>query len=129
MPEKPRRLMVVSDDLVKEFRKHSRTTREKSTGSIVGGVEAKHFKGSACVFAELLDANGKAIATELGPFALWDGGNKKDDKLCLSQDKQGFSYFNLAPGEYLLNLRSAKNQLLKSQLVRVGFNRVSVVVN
>jgi hypothetical protein len=41
----------------------------------------------------------------------------------------GFSFFNLPPGEYLLKMTDETGKTFRAHVVRVGVERVSVLVN
>ncbi len=125
-----RRLYMMENQLIQDgAASAARVAVQSGKGSIVGGAEAPFFKGiKQCVTVFLVDSQGQVMARENGPFPLHQA--PLDNKaLCLSKEDPGFSFFNIPPGEYLLKWVSGKGFAFRTHVVRVGKDRVSVVVN
>jgi hypothetical protein len=128
--EKERSLYMIERDLIKESANRiARVRHEKNTGVIVGGAHASLFKsGRNKVFIKLLDTKGQVVPAEHGPFSL-SQVPKNNSKFVLTSADPGFSFFNIRPGEYLLKMSDEAGKTFRAHLVRVGVERVSVLVN
>jgi hypothetical protein len=71
---------------------------------------------------------GLPVSNEHGPFSL-SQIPKSNAAYALTATDPGFAFFNLAPGEYLLKMKDENGKAFRSHIVRVGVERVSVVVN
>ncbi len=130
-PEAVRSLFMVQKDLVTESATRvARITMRRDRGSVVGGAEASFFgKGTSCVLVAIEDANGARIDETNGPFPLVGDAQAKGSPLCLTRQKPGFAFFNMAPGEYILKWQTRQGVTFRSRVVHVGTDRVSVIVN
>lgn len=123
------KLYILEKELIYESAmSFARVRPEKHKGIIVGGADAGFFDTkSRCVTAELYTSSGNRAEAEKGPYLLYERSNPKDSP-CLTKNKPGFAFYNLDAGEYILTLKSQSGKYLSSQIVRVGADRLSVVV-
>ncbi len=99
-------------------------------GAIIGGAKTDFFNGrKECVAITLDNLSGKKVSSEHGPYPLSGPAHAKGDKVCLTSDRPGFTFFNLAAGEYLLKWRNAKGAAIRSRVVHVGLGRVSIALD
>lgn len=125
-----RRLFMMENQLVQDGAASvAKVALAAGKGSVVGGAEPSFFNGvKQCVTVFLVSADGRVISTEHGPFPLHQA-KASSGPLCLNQEDTGYSFFNVPPGEYLLKWVNAKGFAFRTHVVRVGRDRVSVVVN
>jgi hypothetical protein len=128
-PQKRHSLFLLEKDLVAESQSRvARVTHEKGKGLIVGGADPAFFgKKNGCISVSLEDTDNKVVSSEKGPFVLT--GKPKSGGFCLTARRPGFAFYNLPSGEYILKWKNSKGSNLRSHVVRVGTDRVSVVVN
>jgi len=128
--EKERAFYMMERDLIKESANRiARVRHEKNTGVIVGGAHHSLFKaGRNKIGVTLLDTKGHVVASEHGPFSLSQVPKNKSTYVLTAADP-GFSFFNLPPGEYLLKMTDETGKTFRAHVVRVGVERVSVLVN
>lgn len=125
-------LYMPEADLLNESRESiARVSEAPHTGSIFGGAEKGFFENQkGCVEVTLEDGQGRALSKEKGPYPLYsDSLFESTQKLCLYSSRPGFSFYNLPAGQYLLKWKTSKGELLRSHVIRVGRERVSIVVN
>jgi hypothetical protein len=125
-----RRLYMMENQIVKDGAASvAKVAQQPGKGIVVGGAETSFFKGVRhCVTVFLVSSDGKGMAKEHGPFPL-DRPQASNGALCLSEKSPGFSFFNVPAGEYLLKWVNRKGFAFRTHVVRVGQDRVSVVVN
>jgi hypothetical protein len=75
-----------------------------------------------------MDPSGLPVSLEHGPFSLTQVLRMKDG-YTLSAKDPGFAFYNLSPGEYLLKMIDESQRTIRAHVIRVGVERVSVVVN
>ncbi len=123
------KLYILEKELVYESAmSFARVRPEKHKGIVVGGADAKFFEAkNKCVKVELLNNKGQALEVEKGPYLLYEKSNPKDSP-CLTKNKPGFAFYNIEAGEYILNWKNQTGTYLSSQIVRVGADRLSIVV-
>ncbi len=126
--EKTYQLYTLEKELIYESAvTFARLKPAKHKGILVGGVAASVFKkAKSCIRAELLDIHGKPLAEEKGPYLLYERSNPTE--VCLTKNSSGFAFYNLDPGEYVLNWKDAAGTVLSTQVVRAGADRLSIVV-
>jgi len=125
-------LYMPEADLLSESRASiARVSETPQTGSVFGGAEKGFFENqNGCVLVTLEDEQGRSLSTEKGPYPLYsDSLFESSRKLCLYSSRPGFAFYNLPPGQYILKWKTSKGTLLRSHIVRVGMDRVSIVVN
>ena len=129
-PEKERSLYMIERDLLRESAQRvARVGHDKNTGVIIGGAHTSLFKkGRRKIQITLLKINGNVMPAEHGPFSLSQIPKNKAAFL-LTAKNPGFAFFNVPPGEYLLKMAGDSGDTFRSHVVRVGVERVSVVVN
>ena len=129
-PEKERSLYMIERDLLRESAQRvARVGHDKNTGVIIGGAHTSLFKkGRRKIQITLLKINGNVMPAEHGPFSLSQIPKNKAAFL-LTAKNPGFAFFNVPPGEYLLKMAGDSGATFRSHVVRVGVERVSVVVN
>jgi hypothetical protein len=143
----PHHFPMVEEELLTAIAKDAHVSRKQELGTIMmiddpnaatGGLSFP--KGPGCITVDLQTEYGLPVSAEHGPFPLLPAAVSQNGRgplvspvpgtSCLNQEKPGFAYFNLAPGLYQLRWRDpASKQLLRTHLLHVGMNRVSVVVN
>lgn len=129
-PEKARAFYMIDLDLIREsaFR-IARVKHEKNTGVIAGGAHASLFKkGRERVTVQLTNSRGEIVSDVHGPFSL-SRVQKHQGQFVLTAQNPGFTFFNLPPGEYFLKMQDPSGKAFKTHVVRVGVERVSIVVN
>lgn len=121
---------MMERDLIKESANRiARMRHEKNTGVIVGGAHTSLFRSNRTQLRVLLmDSAGLPVAIEHGPFSLTQVPETKAG-FRLSPKDPGFAFYNLTPGEYLLKMLDDRQRVVKCHVIRVGVERVSVVVN
>jgi len=77
---------------------------------------------------ELVHTDGSPVSEAHGPFSL-SQVTQKISEFKLTPKNPGFAFFNLAPGEYLLKMVAPNGKVFRTHVVRVGVERVSIVVN
>ncbi len=125
-----RRLYMMENQLLKDgAASAAKVSLAPGKGSVVGGAEPSFFGGiRQCVTVFLVAADGRVLSNEHGPFPLHQA-KSSNGPLCLKVEDSGFSFFNVPPGEYLLKWVNGKGFAFRTHVVRVGQDRVSVVVN
>ncbi len=124
------KLFMMENQIIKDgAASAAKVSLQNGKGSVVGGAETSFFNGiRQCVTVMLVASDGRSIGREHGPFPLHQT-SAKDGALCLTGENPGFAFFNLPTGEYLLKWVNAKGFAFRTHVVRVGQDRVSVVVN
>jgi len=125
-------LYLPEADLLNESRESiARVGEAPGTASIFGGAEKGFFEDQkGCVLVSLEDDQGRGVSKEKGPYPLYsDPQFESTRKLCLYSSRPGFAFYQLPPGQYLLKWKNSKGKLLRSHVIRVGMDRVSIVVN
>lgn len=119
---------MLEKEILHESRKLSGVTQRLKMGSLVGGVSSSLLKKrKRCVAVQLIDFEGKPVSKELGPFPFSTSTNK-ELPMCLTASEPGFSFFNLPPGQYFVKWVDKQGHLLRSHVVYIGEDRVSVVL-
>lgn len=123
--------MPESDLLAESRESIARVSELAHTGSIFGGAEKGFFENqNGCVQVSIEDDKGRMLSKDKGPYPLYsDLVFDSTGKLCLYSSRPGFAFYNIAPGQYLLKWKTSKGGLLRSHVIRVGKDRVSIVVN
>ncbi|NBT59755.1 hypothetical protein EBT16_13325, partial [bacterium] len=118
-------------DLVEEARSSiAKVVEQPYKGTVLGGAQSKFFgKYRQCVHVTLENSSGEMISSQNGPYPLQGGETDKSKKLCLSSQQPGFAFYNLEPGEYILKWKTARGEILRSHVTRVGSDRTSVLIN
>lgn len=121
---------MMERELLKESASRiARVRHEKNTGVIVGGANTSLFNQNRQSFrVELLDKSGKVVPQEHGPYSLSQVPKGKNPYALTVKDP-GFAFFNMSPGEYILKMSDDQGNIFRTHVVRVGVERVSVVVN
>lgn len=129
--ESTRSLFIMEKELIQESAASgAKLNLDRDKGSIIGGADAAFFqKGQGCVSVVLQSGDGKPVDPKAGPFPLAATGADPTRRLCLTPRSPGFAYFNLPSGEYILKWVGAGGEALRSHLVYVGVDRVSVAVD
>ncbi|MFM8314283.1 MAG: hypothetical protein ACKOA8_08370, partial [Deltaproteobacteria bacterium] len=122
--EKEKTLYMIERDLIKESAARvARVKHEKNTGVILGGANATLFKrGRQRIQLKLLDSRGVNVAEDHGPFSL-SHISKTKGPFVLSSADPGFTFYNLQPGEYILNMMDESGRVFRTHVVRVGVER------
>lgn len=128
--EKERTFYLMERDLLKESASRiARIRHEKNTGVIAGGLHASVFDNERpSLRLELVHTDGSPVSEAHGPFSL-SQVTQKISEFKLTPKNPGFAFFNLAPGEYLLKMVAPNGKVFRTHVVRVGVERVSIVVN
>ena len=129
-PEKTKAFYMIDLDLIRESAyRIARVKHEKNTGVIAGGAHASLFKkGRERVTVQLTNSRGETVSDAHGPFSL-SRAQKHQGQFVLTAENPGFTFFNLPPGEYFLKMQDPTGKAFKTHVVRVGVERVSIVVN
>lgn len=121
-------LHVLEKDLLRENAKSfSRREKHSGLGTLIGGAATGFFTRSSCVLPRLLRGDGTAVTYEEGPY-YFSKVRSGAESFCLTAQYPGFSYVNLTPGEYVLQFFSTSHKLLRSKVVRLGGDRVTIAV-
>ncbi len=128
--EKEKIFYMMERDLIRESAiRIARVRHEKNTGVIVGGAHPAFFKkGRNRIGILLLNSKGQPVSEEHGPFSL-NQIPKHQGSFVITPKSSGFTFFNLSPGEYILKMMDPSGRAFRAHVVRVGVERVSIVVN
>jgi len=122
-------LFILPQDALEGSAYAANVDLRESLGHVIGGAENNFFKnGLDCVTVELFTDDGERVERSYGPFP-FRSQDQDESSLCLSIESPGFAFFNLNPGQYILKWVDQSNKLLRSHIIRVGRDRVSMVVN
>lgn len=129
--EKQERFTVFSKETIEDSARYSGKQNWKSNlGTLIGGASAEFFKGrNECISVTLDNLSGAPLPEKAGPFLLNGQTSSKSDVVCLNAAKPRFSFFNLMPGEYVLKWRNATGQTIRTRVVHVKLNSVSVAID
>lgn len=135
-----RTLYVLESELIREsLKSFARAGDQPGLGSLVGGASVRFMRKTACTRVRLLSTEGSVVEADSGPYYFSKKRSLKDP-ICLTTKEPGFSFVGLRPGDYLLQYLQERGQdhgkergqengrILRSRLVRIGMNRVSVAV-
>ena len=124
-------LYLPEGDLIEEARQSvARIGKEAHSGMLFGGAEKRFFQNQkSCVTVSLETGDGTQVSDQHGPYPLSEKEFDGSKPLCLSSQRPGFSFYNLNPGQYLLEWKSQSGTVLRSHVVRVGSDRVTILVN
>ena len=124
-------LYLPEEELLTEVRSSvAKVTEIPGRGSLLGGAQPQFFRDlKKCVYVSLENSFGQPSLNSEGPSPLHRGDSNPNKRLCLTKDRPGFSFFNLEPGQYILNWKTPDGSLLRTHVVRVGANRTTILIN
>ncbi|MBY0370931.1 carboxypeptidase regulatory-like domain-containing protein [bacterium] len=103
----------------------------RGSGNLIAGTSEALFKGleeGSCLHAELWSiAEGKLVDKGHGPFPF--SPDADDEELCLTEAAPGFTFTNLAAGDYLLKWKDDAGRKTGPRPVRIGDGMDSIAVD
>ncbi len=106
------------------LRENVKLEMEGGKGVIIGAIDDIFYNYKGCILPRLLYSNGENVEKEKGPFFLL---NDNEPLKCLNRQTPSFIFNNLQSGQYILKFEG--NDLLRSKVVNVGINRITIVAN